>query len=134
MKRITVAAAVLAALGAAGCAKVVSPSDNQVETLIGTVYVGAGGTGHNFTVKAPGEYKLTITSLTPPPPNPNTYTVAAQFGSGSNCSGVVEPPRSGLIGSMLLGGPIGAGDYCIIILNPGWFTVNESYTARLEHP
>ena len=136
MKRITVAAAILAALGAAGCAKVVSPTENQVQTVDGTVFVraGAAGMSHGFTVGAPGEFTLTMTSLSPPPPDPNTYPVAAQIYFGRDCSGGLWFSGSNLVGQPLLSRAIVAGGYCIVVVNPGWFTTDENYRLELRHP
>jgi hypothetical protein len=131
MKLRFCAAALVAALGAAACGGVVSPSSNKTETFKGTVPVHGVSTLHTFTMSNLGEYTITVTDMTPTPPQP-FFIIALYY--GSDCSTVVSRGAATLGSAGATGANPYKGTYCVQLEDAGYFVGTESYTLSVSHP
>ena len=133
MIRSGFAAAAFAALLTAGCnGGVVDPSQNQSQTLTGTVQPG-GIDVQTFSVSKSGEFFVTVSQVTPTLQSGATFTIVF----GQPTSGVCAPVQTtpyGRVGNNLLSGAIQPGSYCIAVVDQGFFTQAETYTMTVQHP
>jgi hypothetical protein len=126
-----VAAIVLTGLVVAGCSGVTDPSQNQIQTLSAVVQPG-GFNSVFFTVSHPGEYSVTLISLTPPA----SVFVLASFASSSSgqCVSPIQQNQLAAPGHIVLSGSINPGSYCVAISDEGVFSVPETFTVQVSHP
>jgi hypothetical protein len=126
-----VAATVLAAILFTSCGGVTDPSQNQVQNFSAVVQPGSFGFSP-FNVSNPGEYTITLLSLTPPA---SVFVLAslANLVSGQ-CVSPIQQNSLAAPGHIVLSGSINPGSYCVAIADEGVFTVPETYTVQVSHP
>jgi hypothetical protein len=126
-----VAATALAAILFTSCGGVTDPSQNQVETLSNVVQPGSFASSP-FNVAHPGEYTVTLISLTPPA---SVFVLAslANLVSGQ-CVSPIQQNSLASPGHIVLSGSINPGSYCVAISDEGVFSVPETYTVQVSHP
>lgn len=123
----------MAAALMAACGGVSSPTSNAQETFTGTL-LPAGSNFHAFSVSKPGEYQMTITSMTP------STIVGIGVGQLADSNGVTTciatvnaDPFSKL--NKPLTGSIQKGSYCALIYDSSnSVTTPVSYTMTVAHP
>jgi hypothetical protein len=130
------ALALAAAVTAAACGGVSSPSQNQIQNFSGTVAPGIGNLGsqvHSFNVSKSGEIIVTVTSISPSLPSSTFVGVIFGQPSGSAC-GVIQLNQFALVGASAVSGPIQPGNYCVQMVDVGTFTTTETYNLKVSHP
>lgn len=116
----------------AACGGVVDPSKNQTETFRGTVKVGLSST-QTFTVSKSGEISAVVSSFNPALPSGTLFGVLwGQIFSGQ-CS-TITLNQFAVTGATVVSGPVTPGSYCIIIIDEGFFRVDEDYVLTVSHP
>ena len=90
MRSRLVAAALTAALVAAGCGGIVDPSKNVTETFSGTIPVQGTSSCCGFSTSKSGEFTIKVTSLSP---TGGAFfgTVMAYAASDGSCVGSLQP-------------------------------------------
>jgi hypothetical protein len=136
MRWLCAAAVAAAALVAVGCNGVVDPSKNKTETFTGTIPVqGTAIPGHFFESKN-GEFTVKVTSLQP---SSTLYfgTILSQGPSDGNCVGnfpILQSNSFSTVNLPALTGAIVSGNYCVFLLDVGFFTTPQTYTLTISHP
>jgi hypothetical protein len=132
--RFVLATAVAAASAlTVACGGVSSPSTNAQETFTGTL-LPAGQNFHAFNVSKPGEYQVTVTSMSP------STIVGIGVGQLADSNGqptciatINQDPFSKL--NKPLNGSIQKGSYCALIWDSSnSVTAAVSYTLTVAHP
>ena len=122
----------LALIATAACSPA-SPSQNQVETLTGSVALkGFGLTDQFFSTSKSGEYSVTLLTLVPAPIGPVTVSL------GTVTSGVCgnTGPSNGFAtrNAVVLQGAIQRGTFCIFVLDQGTLVADSNFTVSVSHP
>jgi hypothetical protein len=123
--------AVVAALVTAGCG-VSSPDKNTKENFSGTVQP-FGQSDHQYTFSRQGELEVTITSVSPTPPNGQLL-----LGMGAITNGVCFPFQ-GYISTVVVNNPrpfglVNKGPACLTIYDNGAIRAATSYTGTISYP
>ena len=120
-----------AALAGAACDGVVDPSQNQIETLTGTVQL-QDQVIHEFNASRNGEFEVRITAMSP---NQDAL-MGLSYGprQGTSCLGAYQTNSFAQLNRMGLGGSINSGAYCLVVFDNGQLTAPQSYTLRLSRP
>jgi hypothetical protein len=135
--RLIASGLAVASLLAVGCGGLVDPAKNTTDTFTGTVGVSQAGF-NAFTVSNNGEYFVTLTSLTPPLAQvtfPTDVRITAVVGGACvpNQQIVTDNP-SATSGKQVLNGVITPGQYCVWVIDQGYFSGPESYVITVNHP
>lgn len=138
MRSRLVAAALTAALVAAGCGGIVDPSKNVTETFSGTIPVQGTSSCCGFSTSKSGEFTIKVTSLSP---TGGAFfgTVMAYAASDGSCVGSLQPIQQNsfsTVNTPSLSGLIYPGRYCIFLFDIGVFPANtpQNYTLTVSHP
>lgn len=130
--RIISALSLAAALLVSGCDSVAKPSNNQTETLSGTIPLGGvASPPHNFTVSKNGEFRIKVLSLAPN----QAALIGIYLGqpAGAICGQTGQIATAG-INTQAMTGSLNKGNYCVGVIDPGTLTAATTYTMELSHP
>jgi hypothetical protein len=127
--RFAAVALLLAGLLGIGCGGISSPSQNQQETITGTLEVG-GTFRRAVNVSNGGEYSVKITALSPTP----TAVVLATWAQGGNCEFVLQQNIATLNTPALVGAIFQKGAYCVALSDYYGLTVAQNFTIVVSHP
>jgi len=131
--RIAAALALAAALAAAGCGGITTPSNNVTETFSGTLQPGTSN-GHWFGVGKNGEFTVKLTAWAP---NSNLLVGIGLFqGNGDHtCTNAqFQLNNFAAFNVQALGGAIVPAAYCIGIYDVGTLTAAQTCTITVSHP
>jgi hypothetical protein len=120
----------VACLTIAGCGGITDPSKNQVEPFSGTLPVG-GTTAHPFSASKTGELSVKLTALAPT--SNGTVVLTWTQATSGGCGGILNQNFAQL-NVPVLASQIVSGSYCIVVQDPGSFTVPQTYTITVSHP
>jgi hypothetical protein len=135
--RALAALLVAAAVCASGCGGIVDPSQNQTETITGTIPVGGQSTPFGFSASKTGEIQVKVTQLTPSSSNTFIGVLWTGRNSSGNCAGslgAVFGQNVGSAGLPLISTQVLSGSYCLVFYDAGTFTTAENFTATVSHP
>ena len=130
MRVLRAAMIAVACVTIAGCGGITDPSKNTVDTFPGTLAVG-GTNLHPFSASKTGELSVHLTALAPT--SNGTVLLTWTQASNSGCGGVLGQ-QAATVGLPVFGSQIVSGSYCIVIQDPGVFTVPQTYTLTVSHP
>lgn len=122
----------IATLAAAGCGSIVDPSQNQTETLSGTLTTG-NASAQAFNVSKGGEYSITLLSVTPTLP----AGVLFQVFLGQNTTQGCAPITANLVqvGQVALSSSIVPSAYCAGISDINRVVpTSVIYSLQVRHP
>jgi hypothetical protein len=132
--RLRVSAAVVLALAGAvsiSCGGIVDPSQNNVETLSGTV-APTGTSVKMFNASKTGEIQVKMLTITPAA----VPALGMQWvGSGDgSCNGQLWQSTIATSNTTAISGQIQSGSYCLIVYDYLGQTVTANYSLTVSHP
>jgi hypothetical protein len=131
--RIAAAFVLAAALAAAGCHGITTPSSNTTDTFSNTLNPQSQN-GHPFSVSKTGEFTVKLTAWGP---NSNLLVGLAwtQGNNDGTCTtAILQQNNFVSLNAQALGGAIVSGKYCIFIYDVGTLTAPQTYTITVSHP
>ena len=131
MRRRFIPALLLATLAA--CGGVVDPSNNQNESFSGTIQFQGAGPLHTFNVSKSGEISVVVNSLTPTVASGTLFEVVYGQVVSGQCA-TININQFAVAGATIVSGAIVPGQYCIQLVDEGFFKQNENYTMTVSHP
>ena len=115
------------------CGGLVDPSQNQTDTISGTLQPGSAR-AHPFKASATGELTVKLGNLSPASqPYIGVQWVQAA-GDGTCNGGIMQANQFAPANTTAITAQIVSGNYCIIVYDSVGLTQPENYTGTISHP